>query len=492
MTFSDDLVEPRASSKRSHTGIILLIACIAQFMVVLDVSIVNVALPSIRTALGFSDTSLQWVLNAYTLTFAGLLLLGGRAADIFGRRRVYMLGLGLFTLASLVGALSTSQDVLIAARALQGIGGAILSPATLTIITTTFTEPKERARALGLWSAVAGGGGAVGALAGGILTDALSWRWIFLINIPIGVVTLIITRFNLTELANRRDDKSLDLPGSVLVTLGVTSLVFGLVRGSAIGWGSSQAIGGFVAAVVLLAGFIFFEQKVAKRPIVPFSMFRRRSLTAANISMLFVGGAVFASWYFLSLYLQGVLGYSAIRAGLAFLPQTIAIIVGSQISSRLVHRIGVRPLIVGAPILSAIGLFMIRGVGPHSGYLLNIFPGSVLITLGVGLTFTPLAIAATSGVAPHEAGLASGLLNTSRQLGGAIGLAGLAAIAVAVTNQHLHTHSESVAHALSTGYGHAFAVSAVIALAASVAGLFIPVRKNTQETPRMETPVLAD
>lgn len=483
MSNKDAVVSTRPGVLRGHSkGIILAIACVAQFMVVLDVSIVNVAMPSIKADLGFSTANLQWVLNAYTLAFAGLLLLGGRAADLFGRRKIYILGLALFTFASVLGALSDSQSMLIFARTMQGIGGAILSPTTLTIITTTFSEGKERAKALGLWSAVAGAGGAAGALFGGILTDLLSWRWIFLINIPIGILGLVLAWMYLSELKRSDVRKTLDVFGSLLVTVGVTSLVFGLVRGGEVGWSATQTLVGFAVAVVLLVGFVLYELNFAKDPIVPFSLFRLRALLASNVTMLFVGGSIFASWYFLSLYMQEVLGYSPLKAGLAFVPQTLAIVVGAQISSRLVSKIGPRPLIIFGPLLTVLGLFLLAGITPHSSYLGTLFLPSILITLGMGLCFTPLAVAATGGVPAHQAGMASGLLNTARQLGGAVGLAGLSSLAVSRTTSYLasptahlqHSAHDALLTGLTTGYSEAMVVSGVIAIGAAIGGLYIP------------------
>ncbi len=331
----------------------LALACTAQFMVVLDVSIVNVALPAIRHSLGFSQAGLQWVLNAYTLTFAGFLLLGGRAADLFGRRRIFLIGLFVFTAASLLGGLAQNQAMLIGARAAQGLGGAILSPATLTILTTTFTEPKARARALGIWSAVAGAGGAAGALLGGILTDELSWRWILFINIPIGIVTLLVARLFLSETRSPSAERSLDLPGAVLVTGGLTALVYGLVRTTSVGWTSWQTIVALLLALVLIGAFLLQEGRLAHAPLMPLRLFAIRSLWSANLVMFMLSGAIFAMWFFVSLYLQLVLGYSALRTGFAFLPQTIAIVVGAQIASRAVLRIGPRPLLLMGTLCSA-------------------------------------------------------------------------------------------------------------------------------------------
>lgn len=478
---------------RSKT-LILVIACVAQFMVVLDLSIVNVALPSIRSSLGFTSLDLQWILNAYTLSFAGLLLLGGRLGDIFGRRKVFLAGLFLFGGASLLGALATRQWEIILARTLQGVGAAILSPSTLTIITTTFSEGRERAKALGAWSAVAGAGGAAGALFGGILTSYLSWRWTFLINVPIGVGEVILARLFLTELRSAKRSTKLDIVGSLLVTVGLTSLVFGLVQGGNLGWGANETLAAFAGAAVLGVAFLYYESRVAQSPIVPLGLFRLRALSVANGAMFMLGGAIFASWYFLSLYMQEVLGYSPLRAGMAFVPQTLAIVVGSQVSSRIVTRVGVRPLIVVGPLITAAGLLLLGGITPEASYWRTIFAPSVLVTLGMGLSFTPLAISATAGVEKHLAGLASGLLNTSRQVGGAVGLAGLSSLAIAVSNNdfstlstgaHISRHAASL-QSMSYGFGRAMVVSAAIAMGASVIAALMPkspTRRRTDPEP---------
>jgi EmrB/QacA subfamily drug resistance transporter len=460
------------TSRHTPDWLILTLACVAQFMVLLDVSIVNVALPSIKHSLGFSQAELQWVLNAYTLTFAGFLLLGGRIADLFGRRRVFLLGLTVFTLASLLGGFAQDQTMLIAARAIQGLGGAILSPTTLTILTTTFREPKARARAMGIWSAVAGAGGATGALLGGILTEELSWRWILFINIPIGIVTFIVARTYLQESRAQGERQPLDLLGAVLVTAGLTALVFGVVRTTSVGWASWQTLVALGLALVLVCWFLFHESRVARSPLMPLPLFRRRSIWTANLVMFLLSGALFAMWFFVSLYLQEVHGYTPLRTGFAFVPQTIAIIVGAQVSSRLVLRVGPRPLLVIGGLLSALGLLLFSGLGVDTGYWSGFFLPSVLITLGLGLSFTPLAYTATAGVAPQEAGLASGLVNTSRQIGGAVGLAALATIATSRT--HAVAAIVSGRLALTDGYTLAFRISAVIALGAAGAALLVP------------------
>ncbi|MHB8246537.1 MAG: MFS transporter [Acidimicrobiales bacterium] len=461
--------------------LILSLACIAQFMVVLDVSIVNVALPAIKQSLGYSQSGLQWVLNGYTLTFAGFLLLGGRAADLFGRRRIFLIGLAVFTAASLLGGFAQDQAWLIVARAVQGIGGAILSPATLTILTTTFTQPKARSRAMGIWSAVAGAGGAAGALLGGVLTEELSWRWILFINIPIGIGTLFLGWAYLQESRAAGKRASLDLIGAILATGGLTALVFGVVRTTAVGWGSWQTAAALGAAVVLVAGFLFYEARVAEAPLMPLRMFERRSIWSSNLTMFLLTGALFAMWFFLSLYLQQVRGYSPIRTGLAFVPQTLAIIFGAQLSSRLVVRFGPRPLLVLGTLFSAGGLEWLSALGVHTGYWSGFFVPSVLVTLGLGLCFTPLAFAATAGVRPQEAGLASGLVNTSRQIGGAIGLAVLATVATTRMNDVMHRVGPLAA--ATSGYTEAFRLSAMIALGATGAALLVPKVKRPSGHP---------
>jgi EmrB/QacA subfamily drug resistance transporter len=464
--------DPAPAQRHAPDWLILTLVCVAQFMVLLDVSIVNVALPAMKRSLGFSEPDLQWVLNAYTLTFAGFLLLGGRAADMFGRRRIFLAGLVVFTGASLLGGLAQNQAWLIAARAAQGVGAAILSPATLTILTTTFTEPRARSRAMGLWSAVAGAGGAAGALLGGVLTEELSWRWILFINIPIGIATMVLGRAFLRESRALGDRQPPDVPGAVLVTAGLTALVLGVVRTTTVGWGSWQTAISLGGAALLLAAFLYYEARVAKTPLMPLGMFERRSVWSANLVMFLLSGAVFAMWFFVSLYLQQVRGYTPIGTGLAFLPQTVAIVVGAQLSSRLVVRLGPRPILVAGALSTAVGLYLLGQLRVATGYWSAFFLPSVLVTLGLGLCFTPLAFAATSGVIPQEAGLASGLVNTARQIGGAVGLAALATVATTRTEDL--ARSASAMAAATGGFTLAFKISAVIALGAAAAAFLVP------------------
>ena len=456
---------------------VLTLVCLGQFMVVLDISVVNVALPSIQRDLGFSQSGLQWVVNAYTLAFAGFLLLGGRAGDLFGRRRMFIVGLGVFAGASLVGGLAQNSTMLVAARAIQGLGGAILAPATLTILTISFTEKKERARALGVWSAMAAAGGASGAILGGFLTDALSWRWILYINVPIGVGAVIAARAVLGESkAEPRERRGLDVAGALTVTAGLVSLVYGIVGTEQHGWTSWNTLVPVALAAVLLATFVLIEARLAPSPLMPLGLFRSRSVSGANLVILLTGGAFFAMWYFLSLYMQNVLGWSPLKAGFAFVPMTAAIVVGAQLAARLVPVVGPRPLLVIGGVAAAAGLAWMSGIAPHGSYVGDLLGPGLLVTLGLGLAFTPVAFAATAGVPPRDAGLASGVLNTTRQIGGSVGLAVLATLSTdrALAIQGVSPSHELFLRAQTAGYSRAFAVGAVIAGAGALAALVVP------------------
>lgn len=472
-------------SRQFPSWIVLVVGCVGQFMVVLDLSIVTVALPSMQRDLGFSSSGLQWVVNAYALTFGGFLLLGGRAADLFGRRRIFLLGLILFAGASLVCALSQDQQMLVGARALQGVGAAVLSPATLTILTTTFREPRARARALGIWSAMAALGGASGALLGGILTDFLSWRWIFYINIPVGIATVVAARAVLTETRSGADSRRLDVLGSLTVTGAMVALVYAVAGTDVHPWLSASTLLPLALAAVGFAAFAFVEIKLASIPLVPFSLFKSRAVSVANVTMMFVAGSIFAMWIFVSLYLQDVLHFSPLKTGLGFLPQTAAIAVAAQLSSRLVPRFGPRlPLVTGAS-LTAAGLLWLSQISPTGTYASSVLGGSVMATFGMGLSFTPLAFTATAGVRREEAGLASGVLNASRQVGSAVCLAALATVAAARTRAILSGSSHSAAHqasALTSGFATVFAMGAAIAAAGAISALLIP-RSVSHEAP---------
>jgi EmrB/QacA subfamily drug resistance transporter len=462
--------------RRTRDGAVLALACVAQFMVVLDVSIVTVALPSIGRDLHYSPGGLQWVVNAYVLTFAGFLLLGGRAADLFGRRRVYLFGLGLFTVASLAGGIATDSGWLTAARAVQGIAGAFLSPATLTIIITTFSGDR-RARALGLWSAVAGAGGAAGSILGGVLTSELSWRWVLFVNIPIGVAAAVAALIWLTESRGRGDAAGrLDVGGAIAVTAGLGALIYAIVGTQSHAWGSVRTLSLLGGAVVLLAAFAVIEVRLARAPLMPFGLLRSRSVAGANVVMFLVGAAFFSMWYFLSLFLQNVLGYSALKTGLAFLPMGVTIIVGAQASSRILPRAGVRPLLLAGTLLAAGGFAWLSAIVPHGSYWAHVFGPGCLISLALGLLFTPLAAAATAGVPFTEAGLASGVLNTSRQIGGSLGLAVLATVATDRSRAMLASGGRALssAGALNGGYARAFEWAAGLVLAAFAASFVVP------------------
>jgi EmrB/QacA subfamily drug resistance transporter len=444
----------------------------AQFMVVLDVSIVNVALPSISADLGFTPASLAWVVNAYTLAFAGFLLLGGRAADLLGRREVFASGLALFAVASLAGALAQDELTLVAARAAQGLGGAIVAPATLSILTTGFAEGSERNRALGLWGAMGAIGGASGALIGGLLTEALSWRWILLINVPIGLLgalaALRIVRPGVREPGAGRD---FDLAGAITVTVGLVVLTYGIVETEAYGWGSARTLLTLGVGAVLLAAFVLVEGRIAHRPLVPLPIFASRLLSGANVVVFCLGGAVFAMWYFLSLYLQQVLGYSPIEAGLAFLPMPLTIAACTQAATRLTNRLGAGPVLAFGMGLIALGMLLFTGLEPDGSYAADVLVPSLLCAAGIGFSFVPVTIAATAGVESEDAGLASGLVNTSRQMGGSLGLALLAA--VATRRSAALAGDVSRAEALTEGFQRAFAIGAAFAVAGALVSVLV-------------------
>jgi EmrB/QacA subfamily drug resistance transporter len=450
--------------------LLLTLVCVGQFMVVLDVSIVNVALPSIQKDLGFSASGLQWVVNAYTLAFAGFMLLGGRAADLFGRRRIFIIGLTIFTISSLIGGLSQNQTMLISARALQGFGAAILAPATLTIITATFTEPTSRARALGVWSAVASAGASAGALLGGILTDLLSWRWILFVNVPIGIAALVLARRFIPESRADLEHRQLDVAGALTVTGGLVALVYAIVRTQTYSWISVQILVPLAVAVVLLGTF-FFIQTRSRVPLVPLRIFKSRSVAGGNAVIFLLFGAMFGSWYFETLFMQRVLGFSPLQAGLAFLPQTILIAVGAQITARWVTRVGPRPLILIGTLIGASGLFWLSQITPHSTFVADLFGPFVLIGLGMGLAVTPVTVAGTSGVGPTNAGLASGLLNTSRIVGASIGLAILTTVAANHTADVLRTLHVGRPVAVTDGYALALTISGIVLVGAGIVAM---------------------
>jgi EmrB/QacA subfamily drug resistance transporter len=467
---------------------ILALVGAAQFMVVLDVSIVNVALPAIRDDLGFSIGGMQWVVNAYTITFGGLLLLGGRASDLLGRRRMFITGIVVFALASLAGALAPNAAFLVAARAAQGIGGAIVAPSTLAVLMTTFREGPERQRALGIWGAMTAAGGSAGAIIGGVLTDALSWRWIFLVNVPVGALIAWEARRSLVaDAAPVRDTTaaqaargSFDVLGALTVTAGLVVAVFGIVRTTTEGWTSLQTIGSLAVAILLLVAFVVIESRVASRPLVPLRLFESRLLAGANVLVLLLGASMFAMWYFVSLYLQQVLGYSPIKAGLAFLPMTLCIAAGSMRASAIVSRFGIRNTLLAGFLLSAAGLALFSRIHASGDYASDVLAPSLLVSMGMGLCFVPLTTTAVAGVAQHEAGIASGLVNVARLFGGALGLALLVAIADAHTNDLLAHGHAGIAAATADGFGRAFLAAAGFALIGAI--LVVPLVRGVRPT----------
>ncbi len=441
---------------------------VVQFMIVLDIAIVNVALPSIQADLGFSQENLQWVISAYALVFGGFLLLGGRAADLLGRRRIFIAGLVIFSLASLLAGLAWSEGSLIGARALQGFGAAIIAPAALSMVSTTFTEGRERNIALGVWGAVGGFGGAAGVLLGGILTDGLSWEWIFFVNIPVGVVALVLTPLLLTE-SRDATVKSFDVPGAVLVTGGLSLFVYAITQAGQDGWLAGKTVASFAGALVLLVGFVAWERRHPE-PLMRFGILQTRTVSGANVSGFILGTALFSMFLMLTLYMQQVLGYSALEAGVAYLAVALSAIVWSAVAAQLVTRVGVKPVLVTGMAFLTAGLVYFTQVSVGGSYLGDLLPGFLLIGIGIGFSFVPISIAALAGVKASEAGLASGLINTSQQIGGALGIAALSTIATTRTEDALATGT-LVPSALVDGFSAAFLAGALIAGAGIVAAL---------------------
>ncbi|HEY5317689.1 MAG TPA: MFS transporter [Solirubrobacteraceae bacterium] len=454
-----------ATSPPSSTNrwLVLVIACLAQFMVVLDVTIVNVALPSIQRGLHFSPANLQWIINGYTLIFGGFLLLGGRAADLLGRKRLFGAGLALFSVASLLNGFAQSPGMLIAGRALQGLGAALVSPAALSIITTTFTATDERAKALGVWSGIAAGGGAVGLLLGGVLTDLLSWQWIFFVNVPVGALALAMTQRFVPESRAETEHRTFDLAGAASVTGGLVLLVYAIVKAQSFGWGSVRTIALIAGGLALLAAFTAIERR-SKAPLVRLSIFRLRTLTVADTVMLLVASGLFSMFFFAQLYVQEILGYSPLRAGLAFLPVTAGIGIGAAIAQQLIRRIGVRALAVTGISIATVGMLVLTGLPVHGSYTGNLLVGLMPMSIGMGLTFVPITLMGMGNVHNDDAGLASGLFNTSQQVGGALGLAVLSTLAASHTAALLHGGTGQAARfaALVSGYHVAFWGGAIV------------------------------
>jgi EmrB/QacA subfamily drug resistance transporter len=461
---------PAPGGEHQRHALLLGVCCLAQFMVILDVSIVNVALPSIHRSLGFSADQLQWVVNAYTITFAGFLMLSGRAADVFGGRRPFVTGLLLFALASLAGGTAVDQQVLIGARALQGLGGAVMAASSLAIITSSFAPGPERHRAIGLWGAMNGAGGATGTLLGGIITEELTWRWVLLINLPIGIVAALIASAVVVD--RRREDRpagNFDLAGALAVTIGLLALVYGIVSAGSHGWGSAEALAPIGVGLALLAAFFVIEGRFATAPLVPLRVFSNRMLRVSNIVVIVFSAALFPMWYFCSLYLQEVLRLGPLDAGLAFLPMALTIMACATRAGALVARFGAGPLLgVGLTLMAAgLALFALL-IAVNGRYLVDFMVPSLLVSSGIGLSVVPSTIAATATAGPSEAGLASGLVNTSRQMGGALGLAILASLAVLYTGHLINADYRAPILALDDGFRLAFLIGAGFAATGAV------------------------
>lgn len=470
------MTDARTAHERRWQALALL--ALTQFVVILDAAIVNVALPTIKTSLDFSQENLAWVVNAYVLTFGGFLLLGGRMADLLGRRRMFMIGLGIFAFASLACGFAQNDVQLIVARVVQGLGGAILSPAALSIVAATFREGAERNKAMGVWGAVAGGGGAAGVLLGGILTEWAGWEWVFWVNVPIALGAVIAAPRLIAESRAEGMARRFDVTGAITVTGGLSVLVYAIVDAESKGWGSTQTVLLLALAAVLLIVFAITETR-SKQPLVPFRIFKLRALRAANLSMLLFAGGMFSLFFFLSLYMQQVLGYDPLQAGFAYLPLSVGIIVAAGFASQLVTRLGIKPVFMSGLVLVVIGLLWFSQVSPGGSFLADILGPSLLFAVGAGLTFVPATIASVSGVAERDSGLASGLINTSQQIGGALGLAILATLATSRTTDVAATAGSQQA-ALTEGFQVAFIGAAVFVFAAAVVGLLL--------MPRVEAP----
>jgi EmrB/QacA subfamily drug resistance transporter len=455
-----------SSPRRVNPWLVLVIACLAQFMVVLDATVVNIALPSIQRGLHFSASDLQWVVNAYTLIFGGFLLLGGRAADLLGRKRLFIAGVILFSAASLLNGLAQSSGMLIVGRGLQGLGGALVSPAALSIVTTTFSDGAQRTRALGVWSAIAASGAAVGLLMGGVLTDIASWRWVFFVNVPVGLATIALALRYVAESRVQVAHRSFDIAGAVTVTSGLVVLVYAIVKAQAFGWGSARTLGLGAVAVILLAAFVAIERR-SKAPLMRLSIFRVRALTVADTSLLLVASGMFGMFFFASLYVQQVLGYSPLRAGLAFLPVSGGIVIGAGISQQLIRRVGVRNMGVAGVTLAAAGMIVLTQLPVHGSYVANLLTGLLPLSIGLGLAFVPITLLGTGGVRAEDAGLASGLFNTAQQVGGSLGLAILSTLAATQTSNLLHDGGVAPLAARVSGYHVAFWAAAIMFVGAA-------------------------
>jgi EmrB/QacA subfamily drug resistance transporter len=482
---------PSETTDRRWFALAALVA--AQFMVVLDVAIVNVALPSIQTDLHFSEQSLQWVITAYAIMFGGFLLLGGRMADLLGRRRLFIAGVALFTVSSLLAGFAWSSGSLITFRATQGLGGALLAPAALSILTTTFAEGRERNVALGVWGAVSGSGAAAGVLLGGFLTSSLAWSWIFFINVPVGIALVAVSPFLLRESRAELGHRTFDFAGAFTVTSGLMLLVYAMTRATEVGWVSVETIGVLAASAALILSFVAIELR-SKAPLLPMRIFRLRSLTGANVTSFLVGTALFSQFFLGTLYMQQVLHYSAMKTGVAYLPLTLTIIALAGVAQNLVTRVGVRRVLPAGLVLATAALVLLAQLPPDGKYFFDIFPAFLLSAIGLAFTFIPLTIAALMGVQESDAGVASGLFNTTQQIGGAVGLAAASTIAITFTGHYVDSHPGATAlsaPALTYGFQITFYVLAgVAALAAVLSALLIEPKAEEADVVELElTPV---
>jgi EmrB/QacA subfamily drug resistance transporter len=469
---------PKRKKQTNHWLILILLA-LAQFMVVLDVAIVNVALPAIQQAFHMSQENLQWIVTMYTLTFGGFLLLGGRAADLFGRRRVFLSGVMLFTLASLACGLAQSETWIIIARGVQGLAGAFMSPAALSIVLVTYKEGHERNVALSVWGAVASGGAAAGVLLGGILTQYLDWRWNFFVNVPVGIIVVLTALWILDRHDSTVEHNELDLPGAVLATGGLISLVYALVKAPTNGWTSTSSLIFFGIAFLALTAFVINERR-AKHPLVPLGIFRIRNLTGADLLMFFMAAGMFSIFFFTTLYLQLILGYSPVKTGFSFLIMPIIIAIVATNIPRLIQKIGYKPILMVAPLIVSAGLYWLSHIPVNGTFWGNVAPGLMLMAFGMGATFVSGTVAATAGVPHHESGLASGLLNTSQQVGGALGLAVLTGIATSATKdfvQNLHLTAaptqQQLAEATVHGFHEGYLIATGFGIAAALIATFV-------------------
>jgi len=477
-------------SKRRRWSPLALIVT-AQFMVILDVAIVNVALPSIESDLHFSQENLQWVISAYAIMFGGTLLLGGRLADLMGRRRLFLVGLGVFSASSLLCGLAWSESSLIAFRAVQGLGGALLAPAALSLLMTTFADGRERNTALGIYGAASGSGAAAGVLLGGLLTSYLSWPWIFFLNVPVGVTAMALTPLLLQESRAALPHRHFDFAGAASITAGLMLLVYALTRAATDGWGTLTTLGLLAGSVALVAVFVVIERRSAA-PLLPMRMFRLRTLTAANATMAVVGAAAFSEFFLLTLYMQDVLHYSAVQTGVAFSAFALTVVVASNLAQAVVSRVGVRPALTAGLVASAVSVAILARLPVDAHYFWDLFPAFVLGGAGMGFSFVPVTIASLSGVERSDAGVASGLVNTSRQIGGAIGLAAVSAIAAASTSSYVDAHrgvSAASAAALDQGFQDGlYVLTALLLVGAAIAGGLIRTQRPSasEESPEGE------